>query len=354
MKKRKIVKILYLLAFVFGVSSINVNANALELNGALTTLKPENEVKSGLTIRYYEEFKNQDLAKQYITTEYQSELRFLASQIGLDNIDIDNVEFQKYIASDLKFDDNTVDAEKIKELSVIIDIYENKSKNNEIEQLKNSLSLNNRMLSITTANIIESLDTIMPIDESEIVVGNMVTPIYSNGYNPTAAINYAHKWANSFNTTTYEEYENADCANFVSQCLLEAGMNAYYKEHWPLVGTIVKESNKNWYFYDENGRKAPSYSWTSAPYFYNHWTSRGATATSTYSNFAVGDPIACDWKGDGDIDHIVIVDGKSGNTTTTITYSGHTNARMNEPIKTLLDHYSGTKIYALKVANASN
>lgn len=351
MKNKKILKQVYLFIFVFSAFIIRVNANTTK-NELLIVQRP-NEIKEGISFRYYKEYKNQNMAKQFILTEFENELRFLFSKINLKDIDIDNNFFQEYVMSELNFD-NIVDNAKIKKLTLIMDIYENKEKNNKIDKLKEIIMSKTKMERIYDNDILDKLESIMPIDNSSILLQNTVFANYSNGYNPSDAITYAHRWAYDHNDTTYIYYSNSDCANFVSQCLFEGGMNAYYKDHWPLVGNIIRESTKNWYFYDEHGEKAPSHSWTTASGFYKHWTSRGAVATSNLNNFAVGDPIGCDWSGDGDINHIVIVDGKTGNTNTTITYSGHTSSKANEPIKTLFDYSTGTKLYALKVNNASN
>jgi hypothetical protein len=44
------------------------------------------------------------------------------------------------------------------------------------------------------------------------------------GYNPQAAVNYANTWWNSRNPMYYD-YSPADCANFVSQCLIAGGLD---------------------------------------------------------------------------------------------------------------------------------
>ena len=349
MKKNKILTILSLVAltFCFGLGQVH----AIEKTGPLSTVTPSSEEKHGHTIRYYEEFADKNAAKNYILTNYEDELQFLASKAGMSSIDIDDETFQSHIMGMWFSETENVSDEKLGDLRALIDIYEKSTKNDKIEILKNKISLTP---TIGYTNVLDELEVLMPINLDAVVDDVIVSPRYSNGYNPTVAINYAHQWAYGYNTTTYSKNDQ-DCANFVSQCLFEGGMNAYYVAHWPLVGNIIQEHSDNWYFYDENGRKAPSYTWGGAAKFYTHWTNkRGATATTNLSNFAVGDPIACDWSGNGDINHIVIVDGKTGNTSTTITYSGHSNPRMNEPIQTLYSSYSGTILYALKVANASN
>lgn len=351
MKKNKIKLAISITAIAIGLALPKVDA--LTISESLSTMTPSTMKQSGYTIRYYEQFSNQQNARNYILDEYHDELTFLANIYGMEKIDIDNTQFQEFLMADLEFDG--LSRKRLGELTGLIDIYENSKKNNEIENLKNELSIST--LNASTLNnkneIINELEMIMPMEDVNDNVFEVMSK-YSNGYDPNKAIQYAHKWANSYNTTTYNKLKS-DCANFVSQCLFEGGMKAYYKAHWPIVGNIIQEDTKNWYFYDENGKKAPSYTWTGASEFFSHWwNKRRATKTNTLSLFAVGDPVGCDWKGDGDINHMVIIDGKTGSTSTTITYSGHTSARMNEPIKSLFDYKAGTKIYALKVANAVN
>ena len=49
---------------------------------------------------------------------------------------------------------------------------------------------------------------------------------YSLSYNAGAAVNYARKYCQNYNTK-YANYKNdgGDCANFVSQCLIAGGMD---------------------------------------------------------------------------------------------------------------------------------
>lgn len=46
-----------------------------------------------------------------------------------------------------------------------------------------------------------------------------------SGYNRQAAREYAHMWWKSSNDKEYHYYKNADCANFVSQCLVAGGVS---------------------------------------------------------------------------------------------------------------------------------
>lgn len=348
MKKRTVMMTLAVLTVTMGVG----NVNALSREKALELEMPSNEKVMNTTIRYYKEYTDKDLAKEYIMQEYKEELEFLSLKYGSEQIDIDNKDFQSFIMGDPELSDSKIDNSRFYELERIIDIYENNEKNDEIKNLKNQMLLESTRIIKTTDSSTE-LETLMPIDSSDIENGKISTTRYSNGYNPTAAINYAHQWAMSANTSKYIEYKS-DCTNFVSQCLYEGGMKAYYKAHWPVVGNIIQEDAANWYFYDENNKKAPSYSWTGTGKFYTHWKNRGATVVTVLGELSVGDPLGCDWEDDGDINHFVIVDGKSSGVASKITYSGHSKSRMNEPLTTLYNEDRRTFLYGLKVANAKN
>ena len=106
MKNKTILKQVYLFIFVFSAFIIRVNANTTK-NELLIVQRP-NEIKEGISFRYYKEYKNQNMAKQFILTEFENELRFLFSKINLKDIDIDNNFFQEYVMSELNFD-NIVD-----------------------------------------------------------------------------------------------------------------------------------------------------------------------------------------------------------------------------------------------------
>ncbi len=382
---------LLMLTMVLSFATVKVNAlekgtvgkvltasEAMEKVKALHTIVPSNVMVNGITVRYYKQFEDMSAAKQYLMAEYENELNYFALKVGIDSIDIDNQSLQAYIMSDWDIDDSSINLANAAALRGLIDVYENAKKNEEIEIAKNLMKLqkNSSPQNLSSSNYAATkleyeLNLLMPLDEEKILqeqmayqnlkeskVMNTVSTTYSNGYNPTKAVDYAKKWANSFNTTKYKEMNSdgsRDCANFVSQALYEGGMIQIYEDHWPLVGNIIKESVKNWYFWDENGDKNNSNSWSVADTFFKHWNDyRWCVALSSYSDFKVGDPAGCDWENDGDIDHMIIIDGKTGNTKDTITYSAHSNARKEEPLATLYKEYPNTKVFVLSVDQAKN
>ncbi len=94
----------------------------------------------------------------------------------------------------------------------------------------------------TKSNIsIDDLDnkdkTIAQIRQESIEEDQKIELTKSNekiaGYSPTKAKEYAHKWADSYNSA-YNKYSK-DCTNFVSQCL-EAGGLAEKNLHQYLLG----------------------------------------------------------------------------------------------------------------------
>ncbi|MFA4932395.1 MAG: amidase domain-containing protein [Caldisericia bacterium] len=106
----------------------------------------------------------------------------------------------------------------------------------------------------------------------------------SYSYTPSAAINYAHTYYNTFNTPTYPNMEGmgGDCANFVSQALKAGGMST--DGQWFIIRknttyprpTNVTELNYSWMLADPSP-------WISAKEFNNYWSNRryGYTYTAT-------------------------------------------------------------------------
>lgn len=60
-------------------------------------------------------------------------------------------------------------------------------------------------------------------------------PTYYSGYDGIDAKNYAYLYYEDYNTAEYSKYPNADCTNFVSQCLKAGGL--------PTDGTWYKDRN---------------------------------------------------------------------------------------------------------------
>ena len=88
------------------------------------------------------------------------------------------------------------------------------------------------------------------------------TPVYSTDTNLQNALDYAEAWALGRNTSMYKSF-NADCANFVSQCLFAGGkeknsswyMNKHwygftYSDNWTVAHNLAvyAANNSNWLY----------------------------------------------------------------------------------------------------------
>ena len=196
----------------------------------------------------------------------------------------------------------------------------------------------------------------MPINDDYLTNSSTITmsySTYSNGYNVNTALSYINLyWLNS--NPIFPKY-SSDCANYISQILYISGMKEYYKAFWPIVGNIIQEDVQNWYMYDDHNIKNPSYTWTSAAHFFYHWTHyRASSSSASYSLWKIGDPVGCDWEKDGDTDHIIMIDGKTGNTKSTITYISHTSSRIKEPLTTIYSSKPNAYLRAIPMSTAKN
>lgn len=131
-------------------------------------------------------------------------------------------------------------------------------------------------------------------------------------YSPSAAVAYSEKWVGhkntgssvSMNPSSYNPeyyYYSADCANFVSQCMLAGGMS----------------QGGNWNVTKNTGSKTPTidsdYSksgiaWRSVKYFKSYWEGKGYSCipVTSSSKAAAGNPIFSS----GHLMFIVDVDSK--------------------------------------------
>ncbi|AOZ78023.1 amidase domain-containing protein [Clostridium pasteurianum] len=190
--------------------------------------------------------------------------------------------------------------------------------------------IDKKIASLKTSNIDTDINEykqfIKKIKESKeknnlIKSSNLITPMGSFGghkwqvdYNRTAAVNYAHKWANSYNPE-YWQYSN-DCTNFVSQCIF-AG---------------APQTNPLWY----GSYIMSSNAWVNVKGLWNFLinnTSEGPVAMDNthYLDMDYGDPIEFWSYYEKDYSHAVIVtkidwegDG--------VCYSGHTSPRLDYPL----------------------
>lgn len=147
-----------------------------------------------------------------------------------------------------------------------------------------------------------------------------------SGYKANAAVNYALKWAYSFNPK-YHNYdkEGGDCTNFVSQCVNWGGI--------PTAGSAWSSNTT---------------SWINVKAFYNYMRSSGYTSGGDSSSGSrLGDVIQLyhkKWVG-SDWSHTVIITGRDGSGWL---YSAHSDPRKNYPIANVYPTSSYTNIRYIK------
>lgn len=280
--------------------------------------------EDGKEIGFYPEVK---LSKTELLDSYRYAYQYVSKQANMNGIsnDIDDVEFQQFAKMYALVETaNQALNEELKEFSYIMDLYENKQKN---EEIKTKLKEKDRY---------EEIIPLMPTTETP------TSPVpdtlfkepkkVSNGYNATQAVTYAKEWWNKTNNTGYPYYaeyykqditnnayndldENmegqsstrrgwSDCTNFVSQCISAGGMK--YRKTGIL---LPHRKSSNWYYED----KKPSHTWGGANNFYLHWKERAGIAENS-SVLNLGDVLSIDFTQDGDIDHTAIITSDNGDT----------------------------------------
>ncbi|GAA0178142.1 hypothetical protein SH2C18_12450 [Clostridium sediminicola] len=87
---------------------------------------------------------------------------------------------------------------------------------------------------------------------------------YLMQYNREKAVRYAIQYAKKPNTIKYPYYKGKDCANFVSQCLYESGINET-GDRW--------DDLESWFCKSNNSKelKRVSLTWRAARYFRRYW-----------------------------------------------------------------------------------
>jgi len=105
---------------------------------------------------------------------------------------------------------------------------------------------------------------------------------YNNGfssYNRTAAREYAAKWVNSYNTSSYADFTSlgGDCTNFVSQCI-RAGEITF-------TSRVSSPTYNHWYYYNSTWGTGRTSSWTSAHEFRKHFAAVNGTGAKRSYQF---------------------------------------------------------------------
>ena len=171
-------------------------------------------------------------------------------------------------------------------------------------------------------------------------IGVFVFPqlAFAGSYSGSNAAVYALTYCDDYNTS-YVSYE-ADCMNFVSQCLLAGG--------WSETGKYYYWSSSAWYY---DGSSLVSDTWKLVEDFKDFIEGSGrasgpyTVSSSNLSSFEVGDVMLVDWTDDGTWGHAYIVTGLETNPAD-VELSAHTTDRCGDITTADIwnDHYPNADI----------
>lgn len=314
----------------------------------------------GITNKMFIEFDSQEEALHKVKSRCSDILDKIKGQYNLD--DLSEINWQDYYDGLYSIIDDAGDVLDISEtdyeyrfLRAFFDIYENKFKNDKVDELSfidlSSKAMDNReektvneviannlpyqsnfsreyfeKLNVSEDYISGSNKTIEEKNNSELRVAINVEP----------AVPYAYAHATTPNTPNYYYFSHGDCTNFVSQILEASGVSqeVYDSVH---SGWWHKYNPDAWW-----DKHTHSRSWTVADTFARYM---GIVLTTTNhkdfsTNIFRGSIIAGDWTDDGDWNHMAFV-------TTTDNYIGSYGYRDYK----VAQHTSN---YHLWISNADN
>jgi hypothetical protein len=157
---------------------------------------------------------------------------------------------------------------------------------------------------------------------------SLIIPLYvfqSFGYTPGSGVSYANQYCSSYNSkqdgtcSPYKVYSDNDCANFISQCLINGGMVLSGTDP---CGCIIAALNLESFLLSASGWSATS----------------NYTSTTPPSNLAAGDVII--WH--GNTTHSTIVSQVSGSSAY-LDY--HTSNRCNASFSGMFSEFSYCTIF---------
>ena len=326
-----------------------------------------------LEVRYASVFSvSQAEARKYGYSKYQEVIDDLVATAKKQGIvlsgDIDDKALQAFAKRQflLTEDPNVIAFIKF------IDIYENYDYNNEMRKLAAAIETREYA---STDDLLSDEDlftllSMMPVTINGTAENGSDDGSDKNsetglpGYDANAAVSYAYSWWNKTNNTTYGYYARynnhpdptinnmwsegtgnnhrtwADCANYVSQCLVAGGAQQIKK------GLILPHSRTgNWYYSDSK----PSHTWGGASNFFNHWSDRVGTRSSA-SQTKKGDPFSVDYGGDDIPDHTLIITSVSGTSLSNMKFACHTADQYEATGKSLQTIYNTSeKVWIYKV-----
>lgn len=300
----------------------------------------------GMKSDLYPEFTDEDLAVSKLKESYVEVFEYLRLEYDLPILTADSFYDYYYSFLDSASEPDSkyyYEHSLFNSITTFKDIFENKDSNNEIEYILDEINSNNLRdaslsdLALRTSGLDETsvsdevlhLYYLMPLtsylveqgDKLEGIIAkansrdtNIVVPMGLSTGAITKAVNYATKYAESYNTPMYAYYPGSDCTNFTSQILEAAGVSQvkHTSEHsgWWHTRSTVNTSYPPGYSYTHDH----SVSWIRASTFARYMGVGPGRGPSQYKQFtqlaASGDFIGVDKGGDGDIDHTGFITAK--------------------------------------------
>lgn len=188
-----------------------------------------------------------------------------------------------------------------------------------------------------------------------VVVGSLPTYSYASGYNVNKAVDYAQKWAGSYNNSQYKRI-NDDCTNFVSQCIVAGGKSFVKPKELKMSaldwvkGYKYTADSTSWYNKRYKNKKFGitknvffySASFTFVDSFYSFWNKQKCCSTyGPYDNCKKNSPLQKKLKkgdiiqmydvGNGWHHSMIITSGVKGNWK----YCAHTKSEKNRDLYNL-------------------
>lgn len=159
----------------------------------------------------------------------------------------------------------------------------------------------------------------------------------------------------SYYNPSYGYYDNADCANYVSQCLKAGGMNWDYGSS----GKDYQSEEQWWSNTDANAKVCTSQtdpysavSWRYVPSFVKYWKNQGygSPVSVTSNNLYPGNPVICDWTPNDnvvDYNHVAICVGY--NSSGVPINNSHNYDAYHVPYT----FYSSANLYTIKIVSSN-
>ena len=172
---------------------------------------------------------------------------------------------------------------------------------------------------------------------------NSITPLSYSGYDPSAAVSYAHTWVSNTTELRNPEYPDysSDCTNYVSQCLAAGGIEETRPS--PVPSGIYATSN--YWYCDKVGTSTWKVStpWlrvSSTNNFHDYWAPKIRDAnyegdTTVSANADLGDVVQIRNAGTLDRYHTTIVTKFTSNGTACLSY--HSTDNEDKPISDIND-----------------